>query len=519
MIDEHRSPLLDVRGIRKQFPGVLALDNVSLEVYPGEILALIGENGAGKSTLMKILGGVYTPDAGGIHLDGRPVVIDSVSAAMRHGIALIHQELNLADNLDIGANVFLGREPVTGGPLRLIDRRRIAADTRAILTRLGMDIDPRRIVKTLPIGQQQMVEIAKALSFNARLLILDEPTSSLTQKETDALFAMLRDLKAHGVSMIYISHRLGEIKDLADRVVALRDGRNSGGLARAEISRDQMVRLMVGREVSQFYRRAHAPVGAPMLELRGVRTPAHPNHEVSFTLRAGEILGLAGLVGAGRTELAETIFGITPARAGQILVAGEPVAIRRAADAIAAGLALVPEDRKQQGLVLEMANRANISLAGLSRPALSRGGFIRGREEKTLATKMVREMGVKTPGIEQIVKNLSGGNQQKVVLGKWLALSPRVLILDEPTRGIDVVAKEEIYRLMERLTAAGMAILMISSELQEVIGISSRVLVMHEGRLAGELPGPESFSEEAIVHLATGGDGAAQSLKIPVGAQ
>jgi ribose transport system ATP-binding protein len=500
-------PLLEVRDIRKQFPGVLALDNVSLEVYPGEILALIGENGAGKSTLMKILGGVHTPDAGEIRVDGCPVAIDSVSAAMRHGIALIHQELNLADNLDVGANVFLGREPVTGGPLRLIDKRRIARDTTKVLQRLGMNLEPQRIVGTLPMGQQQMVEIAKALSFNARLLILDEPTSSLTQKETDALFAILRELKSQGVSMIYISHRLGEISELCDRVVAMRDGRNSGGLARGEIDRARMVKLMVGREVGQFYRRAHAPIGETVLELRNVRTAAHPRHEVSFSLRAGEILGLAGLVGAGRTELAETLFGIAPARGGQILIGGRPARIASPRDAIAAGLALVPEDRKQQGLVLEMSNRANISLAGLGRPALQGGGFIRGGAEKALAEKMVREMNVKTPGIEQLVGNLSGGNQQKVVLGKWLALGPRVLILDEPTRGIDVVAKEEIYRLMERLTEAGMAIMMISSELQEIIGISSRVLVMHEGRLAGELDDPAMFTEEAIMHLATGGAG------------
>ena len=516
MSHDPTTPLLEVRGIRKQFPGVLALDNVNLAVRPGEILALIGENGAGKSTLMKILGGVHTPDAGEILVDGAPVTIDSVSAAMRHGIALIHQELNLADNLDVGANVYLGREPVRGGPLRLIDRGRIARDTREILRRLGMEIDPRRIVSTLPIGQQQMVEIAKALSFKARLLILDEPTSSLTQKETDTLFTILRDLKAQGVSMIYISHRLGEIQEMADRVEALRDGRNSGALAREEIGRDRMVRLMVGREVGQFYRHNKAQIGEPALEVENLRTPAHPNHPISFTLRAGEILGLAGLVGAGRTELAETIFGITPAEGGEIRVGGRPVRIRNAKDAIAAGVALVPEDRKQQGLVLEMAIRANISLAGLNK--LQTASLIRKGEEKSLAARMSKELGVKTPSIEQLAKNLSGGNQQKVVLAKWLALSPRVLILDEPTRGIDVVAKEEIYRLMERLTEAGMAILMVSSELQEILGVSSRVLVMHEGRLAGEL-GPESFTEEAVMHLATGGEArpAAESLNIPVG--
>jgi ribose transport system ATP-binding protein len=494
---------LEVRNLSKSFPGVRALTDVSLKLSGGEVLAVIGENGAGKSTLMKILAGVQTPDAGQLLLDGREVRIDSTRSALKLGISLIHQELNLADNLDVGANIFLGREPRKGfGPLSVIDRRRIDREAVNFTKPVGLDLSPRTIVGTLPIGRQQMVEIAKALSTDARILIMDEPTSSLTQHETEHLFRVVKDLRSRGISVVYISHRLGEVKELADRVVVLRDGRNAGELRREEITHDRMVKLMVGRDLSQFYQRQSHPVGEAVLEVEGLKTPAHPRHSTSFTVRAGEIVGLAGLVGAGRTELLTTLFGVTPAVAGRIRVGGTDVTPQSPIDAIRAGLALVPEDRKQQGLVLEMAVRQNLSLPSLSRTRRA-VGFLNRRAERSISLEMTQALNVKTPSDLQVVQFLSGGNQQKVVIGKWLAMKPKVLLLDEPTRGIDVGAKQEIYRLMEKLASTGVAILFVSSEMEEVIGMSDRTLVMHEGRLTGELSRAE-LSEEAIMHLATG---------------
>src|SRR5687767_8832450 len=356
--------LLEVRGVSKRFPGVKALTDVSLTLCAGEVLAVIGENGAGKSTLMKILAGVQQPDEGQILLDGRPVEIKSVREALALGIALIHQELNLADNLDIGANIYLGREPRRFG---FIDRKRIYRESVEYTKRVGLDFPPRTLVSSLTVGRQQMVEIAKALSINARVLIMDEPTSSLTQHETEQLYKVVRDLRSKGLAIVYISHRLGEVKELADRVLVLRDGKNAGELAREEISHDRMVKLMVGRDLSQFYQRmAHKP-GWLALEATGLRTPAHPRHALNFSVRSGEIVGIAGLVGAGRTEVLTTLFGVTPALAGTIKVGGVAVTPRTPRQAIDAGLALVPEDRKQQGLILEMAVRSNLSLPSLRR--------------------------------------------------------------------------------------------------------------------------------------------------------
>jgi ribose transport system ATP-binding protein len=490
--------LLEVRGLTKRFPGVRALTDVSMTLGRGEVVAVIGENGAGKSTLMKILAGVQRPDEGEIRLDGGKVEIGSVQAAMDLGIALIHQELNLADNLDVASNIFLGREPRRFG---FVHRRQLRGEAEQFIDRVGLDVSPRTIVGTLPIGKQQMVEIAKALSVNARILIMDEPTSSLTQHETEQLFKVVKDLRSRGISIIYISHRLGEVKELADRVVVLRDGRNAGDLRREEVSHDRMVKLMVGRDISQFYPHTpHAP-GDVVLEVDRLRTSAHPRHELSFKLRAGEIVGVAGLVGAGRTELLQTIFGVAPLVGGTILVAGREVRVRSAADAIRAGIALVPEDRKQQGLILEMAVRENISLPSLRRT--QRAGFLNRASERKIAAEMIEALNVRTPGDRQVVQYLSGGNQQKVVIGKWLSMSPRVLLLDEPTRGIDVGAKQEIYRLMEKLAKGGVGILFVSSEMEEVLGMSDRALVMHEGRITGELK-REELSEEAVMHLATG---------------
>ncbi len=496
------TPLLEAQGISKAFPGVQALLGVALRVLPGEVLALVGENGAGKSTLMKILGGLYTPDTGTIALEGRPVAFTSVKDAERHGIVLIHQELNLAEHLDVAANVFLGREPTWGGPLGLLHRR-IYAEAERITARLGLRCSSRTRVADLTVGQQQLVEIARALSLRSRLLILDEPTSSLTASETERLFQVLRQLRSEGLSMVYISHRLNEVNELADRVTVLRDGRNAGELARDEISHDRMVRLMVGRELAQFYARhpqVPAPEATPALEVRELRWSAG-QPPISFRLYPGEIVGMAGLIGSGRTELAETIFGIRPRLSGQVLVDGRPVAIRRPAQAIGAGIFLIPEDRRHEGLILTDSVRHNLSLPSLDR--LSLAGLILPGPERDLARRLTERLRVRTPSVEQTVGLLSGGNQQKVVLGKWLARTGRVLLFDEPTRGVDVGAKKEIYALMDELARGGLAILMISSDMEEVLGISDRVLVMHEGALAGEVPHAQ-LSEVAIMSLATG---------------
>ncbi|NNE01278.1 MAG: sugar ABC transporter ATP-binding protein [Pirellulaceae bacterium] len=491
--------LLEVCGVSKSFPGVRALHQVDLQLGRGEVLAVIGENGAGKSTLMKILAGVQEPDGGEIRVDGQSVRVDSTRRAMELGIVLIHQELNLADNLDVGSNIFLGREPLRGG---LIDQGTINRQSREYLTRVGLDVDPKTIVDTLTIGKQQLVEIAKALSVNARVLIMDEPTSSLSAKESEALFEVVKDLRSRGVSIIYISHRLGEVGELADRVTVLRDGENAGDLAREEVSHDNMVKLMVGRDVSQFYARQQHPIGDVLLEVQDLVTPAWPKHPLNFDVRAGEIVGVAGLVGAGRTEMLQVLFGIDHPVSGKVLVDGDLVDMSQPSDAIEAGMALVPEDRKQHGLILEMSVRHNVGLAGLSRHSRS-GGFLNQAQEKADSQEMIGKMRIRTPHDGQIVQFLSGGNQQKVVIGKWLAISPRILLLDEPTRGIDVGAKEEIYRLMEQLAADGMAVLFVSSEMEEILGMSDRVLVMHEGSISGELSRDE-LSEESVMQLATG---------------
>lgn len=499
------APLLLVNGVCKHFPGVQALQDVSLDLFAGEVLAVIGENGAGKSTLMKILGGVYAPDAGTLTLDGRPVRFHGVPDALRQGISLIHQELNLAENLSVADNLFLGREQTWGGPLALLNRRAMNRRAGELTARVGLDVPPGAVVGGLALGQRQLVEVARALSLNARVLIMDEPTSSLTQREADRLAEVIADLRRGGVAVVYISHRLGEVRRVADRVVVLRDGRNAGGLRREEIDHENMVRLMVGRELNQFYQRRHAEMDGgrqPRLEVRKLRFAGDRGAPLSFALRAGEVVGMAGLVGAGRTELAEALFGVRAVTAGDVLLDGAPVRLRRPADAAAAGLVLVPEDRRRHGLVLEDSVRHNLGLPNLGR--LSRLGFVAARREARLAAGVRERLGIRTPSLDTPVGQLSGGNQQKVVLGKWLDSRPRVLLLDEPTRGVDVGAKAEIYALIDGLAREGAAILMISSDLEEVLGMSDRVLVLHEGRLAGELP-REALSEEAVMHLATGG--------------
>ncbi|OHD21917.1 MAG: D-xylose ABC transporter ATP-binding protein [Spirochaetes bacterium RBG_16_67_19] len=501
MTENQAAGLLEMRGITKYFPGIKALDQVDFDLERGEIQAVIGENGAGKSTLMKVLGGIHLPEMGTIRLDGREVVIDSVQTANKLGISFVHQELNLSDNLDIATNLFLGREP-RDGFLQLIDRKKLYRDTEEVLQRIDLHCSPRLLVRDLTIGGQQMIEIAKALSIAAKILIMDEPTSSLSCSESERLFRVIRELRSQGVSIIYISHRLGEVKEVADRATVLRDGRVSGHLAKEEISQERLVKLMVGRDIEKFYHHEHEASRKPVFEVRDLVVPEHPKERISFTIHEGEIVVLAGLVGAGRTELAHALFGIVKPLGGQILLDERPIRIGSPQDAMRAGIILVPEDRKLHGLIMEMSVEANITLASLDR--YQKMKVIRLDAARAVAREMVGKLDVRLRSIDQQVESLSGGNQQKVVLAKWLCLNPRVLLLDEPTRGIDVVAKEEIYRLMERLASQGVAILAISSEMQEVLGIGDRILVMHEGRICGELT-KEQSSEEAVVHLATGG--------------
>jgi ribose transport system ATP-binding protein len=490
-----------MKSITRVFPGVKALDSVNLLVGNGEIVALIGENGAGKSTLMRILGGILQPDSGTISIAGAVTAIPSVRDAIDLGIAFIHQELNLLDNLDVAGNVYLGREPTSAGFLRLVDRRKMEADTRVYLDRLGVAISPKAPVRSLSIAQRQLVEIAKALSLDARVLIMDEPTSSLTLTETDRLLAVARDLRTQGVTIIYISHRMSEIQEIADRVVVLRDGKNAGELEREQIDHSRMVSMMVGRDLEHLYAPGGEQKREPCFQVSGLRTTRYPRRTVSFTVNQGEIFCFAGLVGAGRSEMAQAIFGVDDRIAGEFTLAGTGIAISRPADAIAHGIYLVPEDRRKAGLVLGMTIRENITLPALSRYSVA--GLLNSAAERRAAVDIYTRLRVKAPSIEARVANLSGGNQQKVVLAKWMSLGPKVLIFDEPTRGIDVGAKAEIYHLMRELANRGVAIIVISSDMEEVLGISDRVAVMHEGIITGTLDRTDC-TEEAIMRLAIG---------------
>ena len=499
------APILRMRKIEKRFPGVHALKGVDLSVSAGEVVALLGENGAGKSTLMKVLGGVHQPDSGEVLIDGAPARIQGVSDATKYGVAFIHQELNVLDNLDVAANVFLGREPTRGGPLRLVDRARMERETAKHLARLGLDVRPDTPLSRLSIAQQQMVEIAKALSQEARVLIMDEPTSSLTLSETARLLEVVRDLRAHGVAVIYISHRLGEVREIADRAVVLRDGANAGELARSEITHDRMVRMMVGRDIESFYQHPEGEKRPRYFEVESLRTARYPDRQVRFDVGRGEILGLAGLVGAGRSEAAQAIFGVDEAVESRLLLDSRPLSIRSPQDAIRHGVYLVPEDRRTAGLITEMPICENVTLPALGRYAPA--GLISFEKERDASREVCGRLNVRAPSVEVRAANLSGGNQQKVVLARWMALEPKVFIFDEPTRGIDVGSKAEIYELMRKLAGEGVAIIMISSDMEEVINVSDRVAVMHEGRVTGVL-GREDCTEENILRLAVGGRGA-----------
>ncbi|MGO8670090.1 MAG: sugar ABC transporter ATP-binding protein [Capsulimonadaceae bacterium] len=499
---EPSPPILRIRKITKRFAGVVALRDVDLDVYRGEILGLIGENGAGKSTLMNIIGGVHTPSDGAMEIDGAPYAPRGVAGSIRAGIGFIHQELNVLDNLDIAGNVFLGREPLLGGPLRLLDRARMIRDTQPHLDRLGLAFPAATPLDRLSLAQRQMVEIAKALSQEARIVIMDEPTSSLTLTETERLIDVIRELKATGVAVVYISHRLAEVKAVADRVVGLRDGRNAGTLDREEITHDRMVNLMVGRDLDRTAGPDSSSGGDAIFSVSGLRTRRYPHEEVAFDLRRGEILGLAGLVGAGRSEVAEAIFGVTPALGGTVKLGTTAVRIKAPRDAIQQGIYLVPEDRRRCGLIVEMTIRENITLPALDRYAV--GGLLRANREDAVAIDAGRSLNVRAPATDFVVKNLSGGNQQKVVLARWLSLKPKVIIFDEPTRGIDVGAKAEIYDLMRKLAAEGVGVLMVSSDMEEVLNLSHRIAVMHEGRITGILDRLDC-TEESVMRLAVGG--------------
>ena len=500
-----RTPILEMRGISKTFPGVKALSDVSLTVYPGEIHALMGENGAGKSTLMKILSGAYHADPGGeIRIDGRPVVIGDPLAARHHGIAIIYQELSLAPNLSVAENMLLGREHKSGP---MIDRASMEDACRAVLDRLGVTFKPTTRVSELSMAERQQVEIARALVANARILVMDEPTTSLSSRETEALFALVRQLRAEGMAIIYISHRMAEVYDLSDRVSVLRDGTYVGTLERSELSAERLVRMMVGRDLSSFYKKehdAHGSRGPVIFVARGVGDGQRV-HDCSFELHEGEVLGIAGLVGAGRTELARLIYGADRRTSGEIWLDGRLLSIQRPQDAIDSGVVYLTEDRKQLGLFLDLTVRENVNLSVLGRDARS-GGIMNLKAARDRAAAAIRALAIRVAGDQVTVGSLSGGNQQKVLLARLLETKPRILILDEPTRGVDIGAKSEIYRLIDSLARNGVGVIVISSELPEIVGICDRVLVMREGRIVGEVGGTghPPITQENIVAIATG---------------
>ncbi|HVW84614.1 MAG TPA: sugar ABC transporter ATP-binding protein [Bryobacteraceae bacterium] len=484
--------LLEAKGIEKRYGGVRALKHVSFDLRAGEVHAVVGENGAGKSTLIKVLTGAVQPDAGTVRLDGAVIQDNSPHRSRELGIAAIYQQPAIFPDLTVAENIALANEP--GGLARRVDWSARRVKARELIEAIGAEIDPDREAGTLSMPEQQLVEIAKALGSNVRVLILDEPTASLTERETDRLFGIIRRLSQRGAGVVYISHRLEELARIADRITVLRDGETIETRRAADTDARTLIRLMAGRDLSAVFPKRSVPIGEPVLEVKNVR-------EASFTVRAGEIFGIAGLVGSGRTELAEALFGISPAEKGSIRIRGEEVAIRRPQDAIRAGIAYVPEDRRRHGVVGALPVRANTTLAILDR--ISRGAILETEEERSLAETWVGQLGIKTDGIDAPVSSLSGGNQQKVAIARWIASGPSVLILDEPTQGIDVGAKSECHRLMCDLAERGLAVVMISSELAEIMGMSDRIAVMRDGRIAGVMNRSDATSE-AILGLALG---------------
>jgi inositol transport system ATP-binding protein len=489
--------LLAIEGIRKEFPGVLALDDVQLRVRPGTVHALMGENGAGKSTLMKIIAGIYQPDAGEIRLRGELVTLRSPLDALEKGVAMIHQELQLMNWMTVAENIWIRREPKNR--LGLIDHTRMVRETEELFARLNISLDPQAQVSELTVAQKQMVEIARAVSYESSILIMDEPTSALTEREVEHLFAIIRDLKARGIGIVYITHKMNELFEIADEFTVFRDGKYVGTHASKDVTRDDIIRMMVGREITEMFPKIDCPIGDVILEVKNLTLPG-VFHDISFSIRRGEIFGLAGLVGSKRSNVAEALFGVHPATSGEILIDGKPVTIDSPSAAMAHGLAFLTEDRKETGCFLTLNCLENIQSALITRRHV-KAGFIDQATVTKLAEDMASQLRVKTPSLHEIVENLSGGNQQKLLIARWLLTKPRILILDEPTRGIDVGAKAEIHRLITGLAAEGVAVLMISSELPEVLGMSDRIMVMHEGHVSGFLDRAEA-NQVRIMDLA-----------------
>lgn len=493
--------LVSMQGIEKYFPGVHALKNVSLELRKGEVLALLGENGAGKSTLMKILTGVYNKDEGQIFFEGKEVQIDNPKAAQELGISIIHQEFNLLPHLTVAQNIFIGREPRT--KIRgVLNEKELNRKAQIILDDLNLSMSPKTRVAELSVAEQQMVEIAKALSVQCKVLIMDEPTAALTESEVEELFRVIKDLKSKGVGIVYISHRLEELEYIVDRVTVMRDGAYIGTVNYKDTTLDELISMMVGRDITEKFPKRNVNVGETILEVKGL-SRKDVLKDINFKLRRGEILGIAGLMGAGRTELARAIFGADPIDTGEILLEGKPIKITSPVQAINAGIGYLSEDRKKDGVALDLDVESNVILASVMDYS-NKMGIVKRKDCIEETNKQVKNLKVKTPTISQKVKFLSGGNQQKVIIGKWLCKDSKILIFDEPTRGIDVGAKFEIYQLMNKLVAEGSAIIMISSELPEILGMSDRILVMHEGEISGELDIKEA-SQEKIMYHATGG--------------
>lgn len=487
--------LLEMKGIHKRFPGVLALNNVDLTVKAGEVHALLGENGAGKSTLIKVLGGIYIAEEGEIFIEGQKVVIDGVKAAQEHGIAIIHQELVLVPHMTVAENIFLGREPMSGG---FVDHKKMTDDAQELLDENRMQIKADALINTLTIAQQQMVEIVKAISFNSKILVMDEPTSSISDKEVEFLFQTMRRLTSQGVGIIYISHKMSELEQICDRVTVMRDGEYVGTKVVSETNKDELIAMMVGRELTNYYTRDFQTPGDVILKC-GHISDGRMVKDASFEIRKGEIVGFAGLVGAGRSEVMKCVFGLTKNYKGEIEIEGKKVAVRNPIEAMKHGIALVPEDRKAEGLYKVQSVRYNSTIEVLG--DFIKGIFVNADKEEEITQKYIDMLSTKTPSQEQLIGNLSGGNQQKVIIGRWLATNPKILILDEPTRGVDVGAKSEIYAIMNELVKQGMSIIMISSELPEIINMSDRVYVMNDGMITGCLDRTE-VSQEAIMQLA-----------------
>jgi ribose transport system ATP-binding protein len=501
--EETGKVLLEMKGIGKSFPGVKALEGVSLSVREGQVHALLGENGAGKSTLIKILSGAYSKDEGEILFDGRPVAIRDPQDAQDLGISTIYQEFNLARDLSVAENIFLGHLPRKGLTVDWDEARRRSGE---ILKRLGASFGADATVSTLSVAEQQLVEISKSLNRKTRILVMDEPSAVLGEGDLDRLFHVVRSLQAQGIGIIYISHRIREIFELADEVTVLKDGRYVATRPVKDVTMDELVRLMIGRDLKDVYPKRTTEPGEMLLEVKNLSRPRLV-HDVSFHLRAGEIVGFSGITGSGRTEVVRAVFG-ADAHSGEMTVLGKPYRARSPTEAIRRGIALVNEDRKAHGLFLKLNVTVNTTIAGLKQ--LCRGGVIQRAKENALVKKMIQDLRIKTPNANFIVVNMSGGNQQKVILARWLSVDTRILIMDEPTRGIDVGSKAEIYQIMDELTKRGVGIIMISSELPEVLGMSDRVMVMREGTIVGQLARAEA-NEEAIMKFAVGGDLAADA--------